>query len=198
VALVPSVGLFAIVGVVLETQISLLGLAPLHLPFAGWSTAVRGARAFVDEVRQPDGRVLLVTDSYSVAGNIELRLHDVATVFVLDHPKHTADGRARQFALWHRDEAALRDRAGEPALVVLDRDQSKRYTWDPWLAHVRQWFDPLTPCARLEADGEHPGAPRFHLFLGVVDAPSSLGAEHLGSLRPRTDRGGDDLFRASR
>ncbi len=169
IALVPALGLLGLTFVLVESRTNLFGFEPLRRSFSGWSTAAAASRDAIATLQETQaGPTLLVADSYPLGGNLEMRLGGQVTVYVLDHPKHQALGRAGQFALWGRDEAGLRARGGETAIVVFDRDQSKRQGWDAWLARAHELFEPLVPLSALEAPGKHPGVARFYLFRGVV------------------------------
>ena len=169
VAAVPGVALIATALLHLELATGALGTRERERAFGGWSQGVAAVREALPTLpKQPDGRWLVVADSYPLAGNLELRLGDAVRVEVLDHPKHVEYGRALQLRLWALDEAALAQRAGETALVALDRDQSRSRAWAPWLAHAESRFADWREIARVEADGRRGHAPRFWLYRGVV------------------------------
>ena len=147
----------------------LLAFLPGELrAFGGWSAGVAAVRDAVPALpKQPDGRWLVVADSYPLAGNLELRLGDAVRVELLDHPKHVECARALELRLWGLDEAALASRAGETALVALDRDQSRSGAWSGWLARARSRFADWREIAEV-ADGRPGRGPRLWLYRGVV------------------------------
>lgn len=166
---VPGFALLCVALLHVELATRIFGVRELGRSFGGWSAAVAAVRAgLYDLPPQPDGRVLLVADDYLLAGNLELRLQGLVTLYVLDHPKHVQHGRALQFRIWGIDEAGLRrQHAGATALVVVDRDQSRSAAWPAWRRHVASLFDELVPLAAIRAESRRPEAPRFHLYRGV-------------------------------
>jgi 4-amino-4-deoxy-L-arabinose transferase-like glycosyltransferase len=168
-AAVPCVALVATALLHLELATGAFGTRERERTFGGWSAGVAAVRdALVALPKQPDGRWLVVADSYPLAGNLELRLGDAVRVEVLDHPKHAEYGRALQLRLWGLDESALAARAGETALVALDRDQSRSRAWPAWLARAESRFADWHEVAVVDADGRRGPGPRFWLYRGVV------------------------------
>ncbi|HVH20756.1 MAG TPA: glycosyltransferase family 39 protein [Myxococcota bacterium] len=169
IALVPGVALTATAFFHLETATGVLGTRELQRAFGGWSTGVAAVRdALPGLPPQADGTRLVVSDAYALAGNLEMRLGDAIRVYVLDHPKQVAHGRALQFRLWGLDEAGLARHAGATALIALDRDQSRSAAWDAWRAHAAARFDAWTPLAEVVAEGRRELGPRFFLYRGQV------------------------------
>ena len=169
VAAVPGVALVATALLHLELATGILGTRERERAFGGWSAGVAAVRDALPALpKQPDGRWLVVVDSYPLAGNLELWLGDAIRVEVLDHPKHAEYGRALQLRLWGLDEASLAARAAETALVALDRNQSRSHAWPAWLAHAGSRFADWREIAEVEADGRRGRGPRFWLYRGVV------------------------------
>jgi hypothetical protein len=56
-----------------------------------------------------------------------------------------------QVALWGLDEASLAARAGEDALVILDRNETKRRETPSWEERVRSHFERAVWVGRVNA-----------------------------------------------
>jgi 4-amino-4-deoxy-L-arabinose transferase-like glycosyltransferase len=169
VALVPAVALVTTALLHVETATGVLGTRELQRAFGGWAAGVAAVRNALPALpARPDGTRLVVSDAYALAGNLEMRLGGAVRVYVLDHPKQIAHGRALQFRLWAIDEAGLARHAGATALIALDRDQSRSKAWDAWRAHARSRFEDWTWLSEVVADGKRKFGPRFFLYRGVV------------------------------
>lgn len=115
-ALAPASAALAVALLLVDMRTEAFGFG-VRNAFLGWDElAARARRLLADEPRP-----LIAADNYMTGAALDLRLGDRADVYVLDHPKNVAHGRAGQYVLWDRDEAALRrEHAGHPALYVMD------------------------------------------------------------------------------
>lgn len=84
---------------------------------------------------------VLVADTYATASQLAFKCRGAVEVYALDHPMNARHGRALQYALWGLDEHALRTRAGEDALLVMDRSATSSQDTAAWEARVRTLFD---------------------------------------------------------
>jgi hypothetical protein len=125
-----------------------LGVVPTRA-FSGWSELARG----VDELTasEPGAQRLLVADTYIAAAQLAFLRRDAGAVYTLDHPTNARHGRDRQFALWGLDESALARRAGADALLVVDRDSTRRADRAAWDAHIRARFERVEALVRIDA-----------------------------------------------
>jgi hypothetical protein len=134
--------------------------------FFGRDEGAARAEALLARVPPRAGRMpVVVGDNYLVAGKLELRLRGRADVFVLDHPRNHTDGRALQYELWGTGERGLRGRAGEDALVVVERSAIRDRHFAAWLDHVGGLFEALEPLGefKIRAGGT---TRRFLFFAG--------------------------------
>ncbi len=139
-------------------------LPAARAPFAGWSELGERARELLpaaSDALPP----LVVADNYVPAAQLDRALAGAAEVFTLDHPRNVAHGRALQYALWGRDESALRARSGRRVLLVLEPTRVSPRRLPAWREHVAELFDQLQPLGELdvpEADA------RFELWSARV------------------------------
>jgi hypothetical protein len=144
--LAPALALALLALAQLDVATGWPGIVSRH-PFAGWSGLASAVRAELPPSR------LVVADDYVAGAELSFALGSAAEIYVLDHPVNRKHGRALQFRLWRMDEAALPARAGQEALLVIDRDSTRRGERSAWEARVRAWFEPLGELRVLEAEG---------------------------------------------
>jgi len=155
----------AIAGLAPATAILMVGLLYLGLATSALGMNVRGAfvgwdelAARVEPLLPDEPRPLVAADNYMTAAALELRLHDRADVYVLDHPKNDEHGRGVQYPLWGRDEAALREHYGRPALLVVETSAVVSAVREEVLQRIFSLFErPRWRCelvAEIESDGD--------------------------------------------
>jgi 4-amino-4-deoxy-L-arabinose transferase-like glycosyltransferase len=144
-AAAPGLGLAAVLLAFVDLATGWPGMGFLHGPFEGWTELVAVARERLPAGRAPGvpagGPALVLADNYIAAAELQFRLGEAADVYVADHPLNARHGRALQFEVWSRDEAAFRARVGELALVVMESTESKSRDRDAWEAHLRALFE---------------------------------------------------------
>ncbi len=149
--LAPGLGAAVMVVLLAELGTGRPGLGAVREPFVGVSEAVERTRALLPRVRPAaDGRRLVVADNYKLGAQLERALAGGVDLYVLDHHKNRQHGRAPQLAAWGIDEAGLRRRAGEEALVVIEASQTRTGEHEAWLAHAASFFGRLEPLGELE------------------------------------------------
>jgi hypothetical protein len=93
---------------------------------------------------------LLVADTYAAAAQLSFHGQARGDVYTLAHPMGARHGRALQYKLWGLDEQGLAAHAGRNALVVLDRDGTRRREASAWEQHVHSLFDRLEWVGRVD------------------------------------------------
>jgi hypothetical protein len=155
VALAPGLGAVFCLGAILELATGWLGIPSLRKPFLGWSElAERVEIAMLPEFDGRGERVIVVADNYKLGANLEFQLHDRIETYVLDHPKNHEHGRFLQLAAWDMDEEALRSRAGEDALVVVQVRELPASARPAWLKHIASFFETVEPIGELRVAGQ--------------------------------------------
>lgn len=130
--------------------------------WVGWREAVQRTQELIAEPRFAGAT--LVADNFMLAAELDFALDGERTVYTLDHPINAKHGRSPQLALWHRDEAALRELGPRPLLLVVEPTARREREREAWLEAV---------CARAErarvvdALTLYAGRKRF-LFLGAA------------------------------
>ena len=139
--------------------------------FEGWSEIAARVRSELATVEsRPGQRKLVVADNYKLGANLEFGLHDEADVLILDHPVNHLHGRASAFGDWEIGEEELARRAGQEAVVVVQRDVVESGEGKAWLTHVRSRFEGLGSVEELRAGRGRRKA--FVIARGVVaDTP---------------------------
>lgn len=84
---------------------------------------------------------LLVVDNYEFGSRVAFYVQSDVDLYVLDHKSNRHHGRAHQYDLWHMSERDLAQRAGEDALVVMERGSDLKHS--RWAAHVASLFEEL-------------------------------------------------------
>lgn len=126
----------------------------LQRKFAGWDAAAARTVEQLSAAGAADASEpwLVAADHYVLAAQLEFALSraglDRHEVFVLRHRKNEDHGRASQYALWERDEAALLARHGARVLVVLELSATGRREHE---AHRQRIRDLLSVAAELDA-----------------------------------------------
>jgi len=166
----PALGVMATLIGFIDLATGVPGLRFLHGPFDGWtelSVATRGkllaghgAGATVGEP------ALLLADNYIAASQLQFLLGAVADVYVADHPLNERHGRALQFRIWERDEAAFRQQVGRQALLVEELSEKPRpMKGAEWRAHLTRLLDEAEPLGMLNCKE---GKRRFNFMAGRV------------------------------
>ena len=83
----------------------------------GWDTLGAWAR---DAVDQRAGEDFVIADNFLLGAELDFAFGGRRIIHVLDHPANRKHGRARQLAIWQRDEAALRARPWRRGLLVVE------------------------------------------------------------------------------
>lgn len=97
---------------------TVLGTGVLSNKMAGWQPLAHHIRALQDRYQLPaDG--LVVTDNYYTSAQIAFAMTE-ARPYTIDEDKTVRDGRYAQYAIWQKDDAGLRQLAGEQALFVTE------------------------------------------------------------------------------
>jgi len=173
VALVPGCGALMLAGAGVELATGFIGIPAIHRPFAAYGQVIAATRGRIESGSGPSVP-LLIADGYKLGGNLALAFGRRTDVYVLRHRDDVRHGRDTQLDLWGLGEPGLRARAGEEALLVLEREGPKG-----WRAHARSFLTGRRRVGRLElSDGED---SRVFLFYrgrvagdgGLVDAPAS-------------------------
>lgn len=170
-ALAPGLGIVVVVLLLAELGTGWPGLGSAREPFVGASQVTERSSGHLPEIAPGDGgRWLVVADNYKLAAQLELGLHAQADVYVLDHHKNHAHGRAPQLAEWGIDEEGLRRRAGEEALVVLEASQIRTGEHDAWIAHAGSFFARFEPLGELEvpSPGKRKKKKVFWFYRGMA------------------------------
>ena len=135
--------------------------------FEGWSELTGRLHSKLTTIEKGLGpRRLVVAGNYKLGANLEFGLRGEADVVILDHPINHLHGRASAFDHWGIGEIELSKRAGEEALVILQRDVVEARGVTAWMAHVRSRFERLETIDELRL-----GKGRRKAFLvlrGVV------------------------------
>ena len=97
----------------------LLGAGLLSNKMAGWDALNEHlARLLPDET---GGRnMLIVTDNYYTAAQIEFGVEQAFDVFNIDNDKAVRDGRVMQYQLWQNNEYGLLNQAGKDAIFITE------------------------------------------------------------------------------
>jgi 4-amino-4-deoxy-L-arabinose transferase-like glycosyltransferase len=149
----------------------------LRWNYWGWSDVA----AEVAELDQ-GGPALVVADNYVLAAELMFARGNTEDAYILDHPDNHYHGRAAQIAHWELGEDGLRARAGEPALFVVQMDETPGKEREAWLEHVASFTNGLEPAGELRVDStwrkKRDGRWKFKLFKffrGTVRAGDSMG-----------------------
>ncbi|MCP3961958.1 MAG: glycosyltransferase family 39 protein [bacterium] len=169
--LTPALGAVVTGLILIELATGWLRLGAVREPFIGWSEVAAQSRVHLPELDPaPSGRWVIVADNYKLGAQLERELHDRADVYVLDHHKNRAHGRAPQLVVWGIDEQGLGRRAGDEALVVVEWSQIRTDQHDAWLAHVGSFFEALEPLGelRVESTGKRKKFKLYRFYRGRV------------------------------
>ncbi len=157
----PLLGAALFVLVLADAVIGWPGFAPAG-GFSGWNEI--SSRVREELATEPVD--LVVADNYVAAAELEFGLRGTLPVVALDHPLNVKHGRGLQYELWNLDTAALPERAGQRALVVVELSASHRSVRGGRVDEVRRSF------RDVEAVGElHAGGRDFVVLRGVVAGP---------------------------
>lgn len=133
VLLAPLIGAGALLGVSLEVATGVFGTS-IRKPFAGWR------EAHAATVRHLEPGSVVVADNYKLAANLEFLSAGRLRPFVLDHEKNRLHGRAPQLRQWGIGEAALHQRRGESAVVILGIKELPSRRRAAWRARAARKF----------------------------------------------------------
>jgi hypothetical protein len=122
---------------------------------------------------------VIVADNYVLGAELMFSRGSAEGVYILDHPDNHAHGRAPQISAWGIGEAGLHERAGEPALFVIQVDQMSGDRRMEWMEHVASFASDvsggLEPSGELRVDStwrkKRNGQwkyKRFEFFLGTL------------------------------
>jgi len=97
----------------------LLGTGILSNKMAGWDALnAHLSHLLPDATDNPD--MLIVTDNYYTAAQIEFGAGRAFDVFTIDNDKAVRDGRIAQYQLWQNNEYGLRSHNGRDALFITE------------------------------------------------------------------------------
>lgn len=163
----PATAFASSVLVLLGATTGLFGLRARLTPFVGWHELAAEVRARLPAA--PAGEPpIVVADSYIQAAQIDFELAGLAEVFTLDHPRNPYSGRALQYALWGRDEAGLRARAGRDALVAVEPPNHPSTSLAGWMRHVEALFERVEALDSVSLPaGSQPRVVHFLRGLGI-------------------------------
>lgn len=151
------------------------GLSGLREPFVGWEEMLETTERLLRESDGPAGPLLLAGDNYKVAGQLELRFGQERAVYVLDHPKNRAHGRAPQFVTWGIDEARLSKHPDARFLVVAEWSQVAREDLHTWWVHIHELFEHCIHVddLRVPSPGRSRREKHYIFFIGTHPRPRS-------------------------
>ncbi|WP_150132128.1 ArnT family glycosyltransferase [Dokdonella koreensis] len=139
--------------------------------FIGWNEAGASLRRLLAE---PGGAApLLVADNFMLAAELDFQLAGARPVYVLDHPLNAKHGRARQLAIWQRDEAALHALGPRTVLLAVEETAGREREQVHWLAGLCRRVDGLVPVARVDL---HQGRKRIAFYRGRLAEAAVTGA----------------------
>ncbi|SFS12527.1 4-amino-4-deoxy-L-arabinose transferase [Dyella sp. OK004] len=148
--------------------------------FVGWRESGVAAGELLRE--HP---AVLVADNFMLAAEIDFQLDGAAPIYVLDSPLNAKHGRAPQLAIWHRDEASLREaHTGAPMLLAVDETSLRVRERSDWLGTLCQRIVEPQPLRRLDLFG---GRKRIAFYAGRVPA--------LGGVQPPIAGAGCSIWR---
>ncbi|MGH0028458.1 MAG: hypothetical protein ACQGVC_01600, partial [Myxococcota bacterium] len=159
-------GALVVVGAFVALLVGGPGEGALRRPFAGHAGATPAvAAALVDA----DAPRILVTDGYRLAGRLALDLPSDGGVdlYALRNRDDVRHGRARQLDAWDRGEDALRARAGEEALLVLEKRRRTR----PFRLHALSFLEAPRRVGDVSHRGFDGAVRRYLLYRGRLRAP---------------------------
>jgi len=163
----PTLGVLAVAVLLVELGTDTLKLSNLRWHFYGWSEVGEETQR---RLEQRDA--VVVADNYVLGVELMFELGPEAEVFVLDHPENELHGRAKQLEAWRIDEAALRERAGQPALFVVQVEETPRRNLRDWMKHVGSFADSIEPDGELRVEStwrkKRDGRWKFRLFRFYV------------------------------
>ena len=97
---------------------ALIGQGVLSNKMAGWKEFSRYTRNLISQ-EFSTAEPVLITDNYYTSAQVQFA--DLASVnYSTDNAKAVRDGRLEQFILWQRDETALQNSSGQPALFITE------------------------------------------------------------------------------
>ncbi len=177
--LAPALGAVVVGAVLFDLATDTLRIGSVRRPFTGWSEAAERMEEHVSTINKATGsRTLVVADNYKLGANLEFQLGEGAEVYILDHRKNRAHGRARQFAIWAVGEEGLRSRHGEHAVIAVQWSQIRSDHHDAWMAHVGSFFDQFEQLSELHVStaGKSKKYRYFRYYRGVVKSGEETGS----------------------
>ena len=157
-----------------ELMTGWFGADDLRASFSGWSEIGAEVRREAETWREETGVApIIVADNYKLGSNLDFQFKGAATVVILDHSKNYEHGREKQFRVWGIGEAALKARAGDPALLIIQTSETVGGTEIRWLNHIRELLSFDDPVSELET-GAKPSSKqlkRFTLYRSVIKTP---------------------------
>jgi len=165
--LTPGIAGAVVLVLLVELATGWFQMGRIQSPFLGWSqVAHKIGTELLPEFSKDGRRIIVVADNYKLAANLEFQLHDRIDLYVLDHRLNHKHGRSPQLVTWHMDEASLRDRGGEDALVVVQVKELRPSRRPGWMAHISSLFEELQPLGELRVEaGSH--EVQFAFFRGT-------------------------------
>lgn len=146
---------------------ALAGMKAFPARFVGWRESGAAARELLQE-----HQAVLVADNFMLAAEIDFQLNGATPVYALDSPVNVKHGRAPQLAIWHRDEASLREAyAGVPMLLAVDETSLRVRERSDWLGTLCRRIAEPRPLRRLDL---FDGRKRIAFYAGRVPAPAGI------------------------
>ena len=167
----PSFGAMVLGLVLVELATGWPRLGAVREPFIGWTEVTVQSRKLLSSVRPTAaGRRIVVADNYKLGANLEFASRSTIDLYVLDHHKNRRHGRAPQLNAWGIDEAGLRQRVGEEALLIVEVSQILTDHHDAWIAHANSFFESLEQVAeiRIQSTGKRRKVKIFRFYQGVL------------------------------
>lgn len=129
-----------------------LGIQPAT--FAGIDNVVAGVRA---QLAKMPVDTVMAADDFELAAKLGFALGDGRRLYSLDHRLDAKHGRALQWAIWGRDERALRQTQARPTLLLVDEGALHPQAREPWNRHLCEqlpglrWIDAVAVAGGRDA-----------------------------------------------